>query len=135
MRTADVLTLPLRSFDFSNAAAGTTQTMRLTRATLVEDLRKVVVVARVKAVKVTGSATLRVVVVAAAPTNEQPDVDFTGSDELASLDVHTASAGQRLEVAIPPPLPTHLQLRLVAGQPGTLETISATLGFSFEGWD
>jgi 5-deoxy-D-glucuronate isomerase len=135
MRTAEVLTLPLRAFDFSNAGSGATQTMRLTRATPVEDLRKVVVVARVKAVKITGSATLRLVAVAAAPTDEQPEVEYTASDELASLDVHSASAGQRLEAAILPPLPTHLQLRLVAGQAATPQTISATLGVSLEGWD
>jgi len=128
-----VLELPSRAFDFSGTQGGETQTVVLTRATCVDELRELVVVVRVHAVTA-GSGTLRVVAVPVAPTPEQPEVDYPDENTtLASLDVHAAAAGSLLRAFVQAPLPTHVQLRLVATMPSSPASFTSTLSLSLEG--
>jgi hypothetical protein len=128
-----VLSSPSRSFDFSNMAGQTTRTLVLTRATCVEERRELVIVVRVHAINIGGAATFRFIVVAAAPTSEEPETEFPGTTELARVDVHGTSAGTLLVAAIPAPLPTHVQIRVVAVQDVLAQQIRATLSFDIEG--
>lgn len=119
-----------RSFDFSNLQRD--ETIVLEPAVCVEEVRELVVVVQVHAVAIAAPCTLRVVAVAAAPTPEQPEVWYPGLVELATLSIDGTSAGTLLRGVVAGPLPSHVQLRLLAV--GSAPTpMSATLSVMLEG--
>jgi hypothetical protein len=119
-----------RAFDFSTLD-GKAEVV-LEPAVCVEDVRELVVVVQVHEATIGAPGTLRVVAYAAAPTREQPEVWYPGLVELSSQSLEHTSAGTLLRNVIAHPLPTHVQVRLLAG--GAAPTpMSATLTVMLEG--
>jgi hypothetical protein len=114
VRTVRAWAMPMRPFSFSTLAAGGSSTIVLAPAVGVEILRELALLVHVYVFGAPLGASLRVVAVAAAPTEEQPDVLYPGNVELAAVSLAGSGAGSLLRAELHPPLPTHVQLRMLA---------------------
>lgn len=134
--TSDVvLAVPAVDYDFSNNASRTSETVVLARAVCIEDLRELALAARVHARTIGGAfATISVRVMAVAPSRWQPNVDYVADAVLASVTVDASTPTKALlRAAALAPLPTHVQLQLVAVQGGTQVTLAARLSVDLSG--
>lgn len=128
-----MLALPKVPFSFSSMAAGSSRTQVLVRSACIEDRRELVLVVRVHDVDLGAGTGVSVVAVAAAPTREQPEVDFASDEILASVAIEGTSAGTLLRSMAVAPLPSHVQLQIRATQAGSQQTMTATLGVELSG--
>lgn len=135
-RSDAVLALPKVPLSFTTTFPGTSRTQVLATATCVEAWRELVLVVRVHQGFVGPDATLDVVAVAAAPTAEQPGIDYLAAELLASVSlagVKTVTAGPLFRSRVLAPLPTHLQVQARVAQPPARTRIEAVLSIELSG--
>jgi hypothetical protein len=130
-----LLAMPAVDYDFSNNAGRTSETVVLARAVCIEGLRELVLLTRVHAASIGTFASVEVHLVAVAPSRWQPEVDYAASSALARVTIDAATPAKSLVRAVAlPPLPTHVQLRLVAVQGAAASvTIAVRLSIDLSG--
>ena len=133
--TSDVvLAVPAVDRDFSNNAARTSETVVLARAVCIEGLRELALAVRVHARTIGAFARISVRVMAVAPSRWQPNVDYVSETVLAGVTVDAATPTKALlRAAALAPLPTHVQLQIVAVQAGSPVTLAARLSVDLSG--
>jgi hypothetical protein len=128
-----VLSLPKVPYTFGSIAGGLERTQVLIRALCTDDLRELVLLVRVHEVDIDADCELTVQLVPVAPTREDPGRDFPAPDVLAAAAIAGTEVGQLLRAVCLTPVPTHVQLRVVATQAASPGSISATLSIELLG--
>lgn len=119
-----------RVFNLSNVGGSSTQDIPLVRGIDVSSAKAIDMVVRVHAATVGASGTIVIHARAISLTNEEPDVDFTNTVDLATatIDPTVASAAPTLVLeTLTPPFGHMITLFLRGTQPASPVTLSATL--------